>query len=628
MAISIHVIESEDALAGQLVRALARFGVQAKRSVDGNEGVRRALNDRPAALILGLMEKGAGYALCSKLRRKSRDIPILMIIDAAEQAGPRLAEHRSLNTAADAYLQRPFSVRALHDTLASLVAAELPIQGDADELIGQPGDDAVFDGLFEGEEDADIEAATEKWFDSIMSRDSAPPADRPPPPRVVHNPPSIEDLEINLDELVPPAEDEVIATLRRENANLRGRVMELETLRGERPSRISTPSSTANRRELLEMRQRLSDRERELLDLRDKYTLAETEAIELEEALEDLRKRSESIEKRLEEAESRARREASAHEEAEAHVQRLRQQLTEERQARESAERGRGEADEELVPLRAELQALKKSRDEATRALEELRQSADTAQKVAQERIADLGAEIDDARSALAEAKKTHADSDARFQAEISALKASHADDLQTLEMMQEEAAAQALSERERRHHEAIALVEAKHAEALATLTDRAEVAESALGEKDKALAEYREALAEADRVGQRALREHEAQLKSLTERAGRLPELERQATEQAARLATLEQAHAALTEDLSRAEKTLVGRERALVEARHARQAAETRLEQLLSRAAAREAALEKVRTALTVANAFLERAVGESEPRSDGARDTSHEA
>ena len=623
LADSIHIIENDEAVAGQLARALARFGVQARRSGDGNEGVRRALNDRPAAVLLGLMDdKGAGYALCSKLRRKSREIPVIMIVDAAEQGGSRLAEHRGLGTAADAYLQRPFSVRALHDTLVSVMGVQLPLRGDPDESIGQPGEDAVFDGLFEGEEDADIEAATEKWFDAIMSHDSAPPSHQPP--RVTHaHQPSIEELEINLDELVPPAEDEVLATLRRENANLRDRVAELEAARAERPSRATAPASTANRRELLEMRQRLTDRERELVELRDRYSHSEGEAIELEEALEDLRRTAEALEKRLEDAEGRARREASAHEEAEAHVQRLRQQLAEARQGFDGAERARADAEEELVPLRAELEGLKKARDEVQRTLDEARQALTEAEKRAAERLADLGAEVDDARGALAAAKQAHADSDAAFQAEISSLKASHADDLQTMEQLQEEAAAEALAERERRNQESAAALEARHAEMVASLTDRAEVAERSLAEKDKALTEYRLALSEAEVMVQRSRQTAEINDKKLGEQASRLDELEALTTEQAAQIETLEEANSQLTTDLERSEKTVVARERAMVEARSARQASEARLESALARMAGRETAVEKVRAALDLAYTFLERASGDLEPRSDPARE-----
>ncbi|MEZ4470522.1 MAG: response regulator [bacterium] len=180
MAICIHVIESDDALATQLTDTLESFGAQVVRSTDGADGIRRAIADRPAAVLLGLMDdKGAGYALCSKLRRKLRELPVVMVVDAAEQDARRLAEHRTLSTAADAYLQRPFSVRALHDTLGSLLAEPLARPaGGLEVLIGDQAG-SQFQGLFEGEADADIEAATEKWFDSIMTPDSMPPPCRP-----------------------------------------------------------------------------------------------------------------------------------------------------------------------------------------------------------------------------------------------------------------------------------------------------------------------------------------------------------------------------------------------------------------------------------------------------------------
>ena len=74
MAICIHVIESDDTLATQLTGTLEAFGATVVRATDGAEGIRAAIAERPALVLLGLMDdKGAGYALCSKLRRKARD---------------------------------------------------------------------------------------------------------------------------------------------------------------------------------------------------------------------------------------------------------------------------------------------------------------------------------------------------------------------------------------------------------------------------------------------------------------------------------------------------------------------------------------------------------------------------
>ena len=653
MTATVYLIDSDDYFSSQVMRGCLRMGIKARRIADGNEGVRQALEDQPDAVILGLMDDdGAGYALCSKLRRKARELPVVMVITADEQSSKRLAEHRAMGTAADAYLQRPFSLKLLHETLTSLLPTRLPApRGALTELVGQnvSSEDALFGGLFEDEDEDDIAAAADEWFASIISDESLAPPDQPPPPPRVHPGASIEmdhsiqmlaveDLEINLDELVPPEENELLVALQRENANLRDRLANAAAAPPLPPSTDREPSSmgprslgprsrgASSRRELIEARERISERERELLDVRDKLTAAEKDALNLEEALD-------AVEDKLNAATATAATHASevtelktALETAQHNTltaQALNRALEDEATTRTAALEA---ANAELESVHQELDGLRgvhADTQAALKAAEEAWENAEAEKDAAAKTAADaLKAAIEAAETQGAEAMATArvelAAAEAAAMAELETVKAElktaqealakakadHTEDMQTLEQMHEEAMSEAVGSRE-----------TAHSKATAELLDRAQVAEQALAEKTKALGEYETAMGEADKIAEGLRNEVAAKSADMGIYEASAAEAEEKLAVALKRIEELEPANAALTLDLSSAKSeasTL-----AETVAQHASNVAEIKaeLKALRTEIAAREVAFDKARTALQVAHAFLERASGQED-------------
>lgn len=644
MTATVYLIDSDDYFSSQVMRGCARMGIKARRIADGNEGVRQALEDRPDAVILGLMDdNGAGYALCSKLRRKARELPVIMVITAEEQSNRRLAEHRAMGTAADSYLQRPFTLKMLHETLTALLPTRLPApRGSLADLVGQnvSSEDALFGGIFDDEDDDDIAAAADEWFASIITDESMGPAPAaPPPPRVAPDAPdqsipmlAVEDLEINLDELVPPEEDEVLSALRRENANLRDR---LANASEPRESRSQRPSG---RRELIEARQRLNERERELLEVRDSLMRSEKEALELEEALEAAETKLhaavgekdglgtllESVQKKLADTQDQLKTTEAAGQTAQTDLERAQAAL-------ETAQKQSATLQEELEGLRAvhtDTQSALKAAEEAWEKTEEEKEAqAKNAKAALEKALSEAETQAAEAEAAarvkLAEMESSvKAEADKAKKAKKAAdkalekTKATHADDMHTLEQMHEEALAELTHQKDAERETLKTELETNHAKALAEMLDRAEVAEAGLAEKAKALVEYETATKEFDSITDGLRKELAAKTADLSIYEASAAEAEEKLATALASLKTLEPQKAALELDLGSAQETIKRIEEELKEAQAARMVTQEKLDALVARQADQEKIFEKVRTALHLAHDLLGHASNAESP------------
>jgi CheY-like chemotaxis protein/chromosome segregation ATPase len=167
------IIDSDIELIEQLQDAAQRLGLDAETTTNGNEGVDLASLDQPAVVFLGLMDtKGAGYGLCSKLRRRAPTVPVIMVIDREEEGSERLERHQALKTSADAYLVRPFTMERLAQTIDRLVPGVVEFPTDPEEIIGEtaivPNDSLLGGSLFNDDELRELEKEAEQAFSSIV----------------------------------------------------------------------------------------------------------------------------------------------------------------------------------------------------------------------------------------------------------------------------------------------------------------------------------------------------------------------------------------------------------------------------------------------------------------------------
>ena len=93
-----------------LTDLLAAEGYRVLAAVDGENGLQRALAEKPDLILLDIMmPKLDGFALCAELRRMANPVPVVMLT-AKGQIEDRV---NGLDVGADDYLVKPFSTDEL-----------------------------------------------------------------------------------------------------------------------------------------------------------------------------------------------------------------------------------------------------------------------------------------------------------------------------------------------------------------------------------------------------------------------------------------------------------------------------------------------------------------------------------
>ncbi|HEX8233000.1 MAG TPA: phosphate regulon transcriptional regulator PhoB [Caulobacteraceae bacterium] len=108
----ILVVEDEDALATLLEYNLDKEGYRVRLAGDGEEALLLVAEETPDLVILDwMLPKVSGIEVCRRLRARAetRNLPVIMLTARAEESD----RIRGLDTGADDYLVKPFSVSEL-----------------------------------------------------------------------------------------------------------------------------------------------------------------------------------------------------------------------------------------------------------------------------------------------------------------------------------------------------------------------------------------------------------------------------------------------------------------------------------------------------------------------------------
>ena len=109
---TILVVEDEAPLLTLLRYNLERQGFRVEEAADGQEALLRVSEGRPDLVLLDWMLPSlSGLEVCRQLRRRpaTRDLPIIMVTARTEDQDAV----RALDTGADDYIAKPFTVEAL-----------------------------------------------------------------------------------------------------------------------------------------------------------------------------------------------------------------------------------------------------------------------------------------------------------------------------------------------------------------------------------------------------------------------------------------------------------------------------------------------------------------------------------
>jgi two-component system alkaline phosphatase synthesis response regulator PhoP len=106
----ILIIEDEEDLVKGLKLNLDDEGYEVSWALDGEEGLRKALEELPDLIILDIMlPKMSGLDVCRELRQKNVCVPVVMLTAKGEEIDKVVG----LEIGADDYLTKPFSIREL-----------------------------------------------------------------------------------------------------------------------------------------------------------------------------------------------------------------------------------------------------------------------------------------------------------------------------------------------------------------------------------------------------------------------------------------------------------------------------------------------------------------------------------
>ena len=106
----ILIIEDEEDLVKGLKLNLNDEGYEVSWAFDGEEGLRKTLEESPDLIILDIMlPKMNGLDVCRELRQKNVSTPVLMLTAKGEEIDKVVG----LEIGADDYLTKPFSIREL-----------------------------------------------------------------------------------------------------------------------------------------------------------------------------------------------------------------------------------------------------------------------------------------------------------------------------------------------------------------------------------------------------------------------------------------------------------------------------------------------------------------------------------
>jgi two-component system phosphate regulon response regulator PhoB len=116
----VLVVEDEAALATMLRYNLEKQGFRVEEAADGQEALTRISETQPDLVLLDwMLPVMSGIEVCRQIRRRpnTRDLPVIMVTARSEDQDAV----RGLNTGADDYITKPFSMDALLARMRALL---------------------------------------------------------------------------------------------------------------------------------------------------------------------------------------------------------------------------------------------------------------------------------------------------------------------------------------------------------------------------------------------------------------------------------------------------------------------------------------------------------------------------
>ncbi len=119
-AAKVLVIDDSATICLIMARALRKAGYQVITASNGNDGLTKALQERPHCVVLDVVLPGiSGYGLCRQLRALDPQHSLSIIMVSTKNT--RLDRSWGLRQGADRYLPKPFSEEMLVQTVKEVI---------------------------------------------------------------------------------------------------------------------------------------------------------------------------------------------------------------------------------------------------------------------------------------------------------------------------------------------------------------------------------------------------------------------------------------------------------------------------------------------------------------------------
>ena len=118
MMTKILLVEDEESIRGFLKINLKRNGYEFIEVDNGEDGIKIAINEKPAIVILDVMLPGIdGFNVCKRIREEEKNIGIIMLTAKSQD----IDKITGLEYGADDYITKPFSLPILIRKIAVLL---------------------------------------------------------------------------------------------------------------------------------------------------------------------------------------------------------------------------------------------------------------------------------------------------------------------------------------------------------------------------------------------------------------------------------------------------------------------------------------------------------------------------
>lgn len=164
---TVLVAEDESALVTLLRYNLEREGYRVVEATDGEEALLLASEEKPDLVLLDwMLPQLSGIEVCRRLRARpeSRNVPILMLTARGEEAD----RVRGLNTGADDYITKPFSMTELLARLRAVMRRIRPSLAEDTIRVGDIEMDRVAHRVRRGGQEVHLGPTEYKLLDHLI----------------------------------------------------------------------------------------------------------------------------------------------------------------------------------------------------------------------------------------------------------------------------------------------------------------------------------------------------------------------------------------------------------------------------------------------------------------------------